>query len=122
MYLSHHYAVDLVAGGLIAGGFFFFAKSHFMPRPQPDKFLRWDYDYVELGEAPESVEDYAYGLADLDRFGHMRGSNDEWTFGSSSSISSGSRSPATEGTGSVWDGETLASDGEKEFESSKGVR
>jgi len=111
-----------VAGGLIAAAFFFYAQTSFIPRPQTDKVLRWDYDYIELGEAPEIGEDYAYGLAELDRFGHTRGSNDEWTVGSSSSISSGSRSPATEDTGSVWDGETLASDGEKELEAFKGVR
>ncbi|KAI9743331.1 MAG: Aureobasidin resistance protein Aur1 [Claussenomyces sp. TS43310] len=122
MYLSHHYAVDLVGGGLIAAAFFYYSKANFLPRQQPDKKLRWDYDYVEVGEAPENMGNYEYGLADLDRFGHARGSSDEWTMGSSSSVSSGSRSPATEDAGSVWDGETLASDGEKDVESFKNVR
>lgn len=112
MYLSHHYAVDLVGGSIIAAIYFYVSKTNFLPRRQPDKLFRWDYDYVERGEAPEDEEkrEYEYGLTDM---GHTAGSADEWTIGSSSSISSGSLSPV-EDAQSMWEGETLTSDGEKE--------
>lgn len=90
MYLSHHYAVDLVAGSLLAGVIFFFAKSRFLPRIQSDKRFRWDYDYVEVGEASS---EYGYGLAGLEG---TSPDSDEWTIGSSSSVSSGSMSPTDE--------------------------
>ncbi|RDL33892.1 uncharacterized protein BP5553_08260 [Venustampulla echinocandica] len=105
MYLSHHYAVDLVGGAFIAAITFYMAKSSFLPRIQMDKTFRWDYDYVEVGDAP-SVGDYEYGLTVLDTDFHT-GSSDEWTAGSSSSFSSGSRSPIDDGQS--WEGETLAS-------------
>lgn len=105
MYLSHHYAVDLVVGGFLAAIVFSIAKSNFLPRMQPDKSFRWEYDYVEIGDAPSGG--YEYGLAILNSdFRHD--SSDEWTVGSSSSISSGSRSPIDENQSS-WEGETLAS-------------
>ena len=107
MYLSHHYAVDLVAGSLLAGIVFYVAKAHFLPRIQPGKMYRWDYDYVEIGDAPSA---YGYGLAGVDEY--HRGETDEWTIGSSSSVSSGSMSP-TEDTHSLWEGETLSSDNER---------
>ncbi|RFU30864.1 Peroxidase, partial [Scytalidium lignicola] len=104
MYLSHHYAVDLVAGGVLAAVAFYIAKGKFLPRVQADKFFRWEYDYVEYGDTPSS--EYAYGLASLDNdFRHD--SSDEWTMGSSSSISSGSRSPIDDNNS--WGGDTLAS-------------
>jgi inositol phosphorylceramide synthase catalytic subunit len=90
MYLSHHYAVDLVGGSLLSGVAFYYAKSKFLPRMQPDKTFRWDYDYVEVGDSPA---EYGYGLAGLDGPGPDA---DEWTVGSSSSISSGSISPTDE--------------------------
>jgi len=90
MYLSHHYAVDLVAGSLLAGIVFFFARSNFLPRLQTGKRYRWDYDFIEIGDAPS---EYGYGLAALD-VSHPE--SDEWTIGSSSSISSGSMSPTEE--------------------------
>ncbi|KIW11593.1 hypothetical protein PV08_10894 [Exophiala spinifera] len=90
MYLSHHYAVDLVAGSMLAGVIFYFAKAKFLPRLQPDKKYRWDYDYVEIGE---EQSDYGYSLAGLNG-GHP--DSDEWTIGSSSSVSSGSLSPVEE--------------------------
>ena len=90
MYLSHHYAVDLVGGSLLAGVVFYYAKSKFLPRMQPDKKLRWDYDYVEIGDSPA---EYGYGRAGLDG---LETDADEWTIGSSSSISSGSLSPTDE--------------------------
>lgn len=82
------------------------AKSNWLPRIQPDKEFRWDYDYIEIGDAPAG---YAYGLADIDMdFHHGTSFGDEWTVGSSSSISSGSISPVDENN-SIWDEETLAS-------------
>ena len=95
MYLSHHYAVDLVAGSMMAGITFYFAKSHFLPRLQPDKRYRWDYDYIEIGE---HQSEYAYGIAGLDG---TSPDSDEWTIGSSSSVSSGSMSPVEESQ-NVW--------------------
>jgi hypothetical protein len=95
MYLSHHYAVDLVAGSLLAGIVYYFAKASFMPRLQPGKTFRWDYDYIEIGEAPTG---YNYGLAHIDNIDL----GDEWTVASSSSISSGSLSPS-EDAHSLWE-------------------
>ncbi|PKX92015.1 phosphatase PAP2 family protein [Aspergillus novofumigatus IBT 16806] len=102
MYLSHHYAVDLVGGGLLATVAFYFAKTRFMPRVQNDKMFRWDYDYVEYGD---SAPDYGYGPASFE--GEFNLDSDEWTVGSSSSISSGSLSPVDDHYS--WEGETLAS-------------
>ena len=106
MYLSHHYAVDLVGGGFMAAIAFYIAKTNFLPRVQMDKMFRWDYDYVEVGDAP--TEGYEYGLTVLQSDDFRHDSSDEWTVGSSSSISSGSRSPVDESQ-SAWEGETLAS-------------
>lgn len=75
---------------------------------QPEKMYRWDYDYTEVGEDP--VEK-GYALADLDAGHHA--DTDEWTIGSSSSISSGSLSPVDESQ-SIWEGETLASHSDTE--------
>ncbi len=101
MYLSHHYAVDLVGGSLLAGVIFFVVKSKFLPRQQLDKMFRWDYDYAEIGDDPSEK---GYALA-----GGEPSPEDaeEWTIGSSSSVSSGSRSPADDGS-SGWEGETVA--------------
>ncbi|KAI9788325.1 MAG: Aureobasidin resistance protein Aur1 [Candelina submexicana] len=111
MYLSHHYAVDLVGGSLLAGVTFFIAKANFLPRLQYDKIFRWDYDYTEVGDAPAG---YSYGLADLDAdFHHPGADSDEWTVGSSTSVSSGSISPVEDGH-SLWEGETLASNSDSE--------
>ncbi|KAF1809325.1 PAP2-domain-containing protein [Eremomyces bilateralis CBS 781.70] len=125
MYLSHHYAVDLVAGGLLAGIAFFITYTYFLPRVQLDKSLRWDYDYVEFGQPSASnlfnTSDYSALLSDRIH----SADSDEWTLGSSSSIagSSRARSPSSpkgslsrsssDGHG-VWDGDTLGSgsDGE----------
>ena len=49
--------------------------------------------------------EYGYALADIDTKGLF--DPDEWTVGSSSSISSGSDSPVDESQ-SLWEGETLA--------------
>jgi membrane-associated phospholipid phosphatase len=102
MYLSHHYAVDLVTGGILAAVAFYFAKARFLPRTQRDKKFRWDYDYIERGNGPDEG---GYDLAHLD--GDVNLDSDEWTVGSSSSISSGSLSPTEDQH--LWEGETLAS-------------
>ena len=109
MYLSHHYAVDLVGGSLYAGVIFYFAKAHFLPRMQADKWFRWDYDYVEFGDAQA---DYSYGLVSID--GELHTDGDAWTIGSSSSISSGSMSPNGE-TQSLYDGETIGAHSDSEL-------
>lgn len=128
MYLSHHYAVDLIGGSLrklklsltsgagltdirvllVAGVVFYVAKAKFLPRRQPGKPFRWDYDYVEFGDIPS---EHNYSLTDLDADFHP--DSDEWTVGSSSSVSSGSISPVDE-CQSLWEGETLASHSDTE--------
>lgn len=108
MYLRHHYAVDLVGGSLLAGVVFYIAKAKFLPRQQPDKMFRWDYDYVEVGEDPSEK---GYALADLQ--GGPHADADDWTVGSSSSYSSGDRSPEDD-QHSNWEGETLASQSDTE--------
>lgn len=117
MYLSHHYAIDLVGGSMLAGICFFSAKAKFLPRLQQGKMFRWDYDYVERGEIQES---YAYGLTELDDdFRNVTSDTDEWSLGSSASFSSGERSPSVglqspiEGS-EGWEGETLASNSDHE--------
>ncbi|KAL9049295.1 MAG: hypothetical protein Q9162_007288 [Coniocarpon cinnabarinum] len=112
MYLSHHYAVDLVGGSLLAGGCFYVAKAKFLPRLQSGKMFRWDYDYVEVGE---NKDEYAYGLGELDdNFRYYMYDSEDWSMGSSSSYSSGNRSPSSlrspiEPDHESWEGETLAS-------------
>lgn len=101
MYLSHHYAVDLVGGSILAAVVFYYAKARFLPRIQADKTFRWDYDYTEVGDAED---EFSYGLMGMD---HMRHGSDEWTVGSSSSVSSGSLSPIDD-RGSSWESERIA--------------
>lgn len=105
MYLSHHYAVDLVGGGLLATIAFTVAKINFLPRIQGGKLFRWEYDFVERGEIETGR--FGYALQALDQ-NHNHDSSYEWTVGTSSSVSSGSRSPVDD-NGSSWEGETLAS-------------
>ncbi|KAL1973142.1 hypothetical protein VTN31DRAFT_6684 [Thermomyces dupontii] len=106
MYLSHHYAVDLVGGGILAAVAFYFAKARFLPRIQPDKQFRWDYDYVEIGNAPDG---YGYDLSHADSDGAP--DSDEWTVGSSSSVSSGSLSPLSPTEDHrLWEGDNHGSD------------
>lgn len=112
LYLQHHYAVDLIAGSLLAGSVFYIAKTKFLARLQPDKEFRWDYDYIEIGSG-SGQERFDYGLYDLDNY---HSEDDEWTIGSSSGISSGCRSPVspTDDIQSVWSSasETLAATSE----------
>ena len=103
MYLSHHYAVDLVAGSMISGVAFYISRANFLPRRQADKWTRWDYDYVEIGEAAAG-EGGSYDLAELGY--RQRVLVDEWSVGSSGvSEEEGSASPAD--SQSLWEGETL---------------
>lgn len=106
MYLSHHYAVDLVGGSLLSGVIFHIVKSKFLPRQQPNKFLRWDYDFVEFGDDPAEK-----GYISLDSGTE---DTDDWTVGSSSSVSSDSRSPIDESDSCSWEGATLASHSDTE--------
>ncbi|PGH21555.1 hypothetical protein AJ80_03115 [Polytolypa hystricis UAMH7299] len=108
MYLSHHYAVDLIGGGLLAAVTFYYAKAKFIPLIQMDKAVRWDYDYVEVGESPSA---HGYDLATLNT--DLQFDSDDWTVGSSSSISSGCLSPVDESQ-STWDGETLGANSDLE--------
>lgn len=117
MYLSHHYAVDLVAGSFIAITMYYIFRR-WMPRLQPGKMFRWDYDYVEYGQ--EFKEPYAYGLADWDDMQPgLHGDSDEWTIASGSSFSGGSRAPSAgmrSPTTEEWEGDTLASSSDNEYQ------
>ena len=91
----------------MSGVVFYVVKAKFLPRLQSDKMFRWDYDYKEVGEDPT---EQGYALADLGNGPH---DTDDWTIGSSSSISSGSISPVDDNN-SLWEGETLASHSDSE--------
>lgn len=91
MYLSHHYAIDLVGGGVIAALFFYAVRARWMPQRQADKFTRWDYDYVEIGARTEVLDEetgnyFSQNLLDLRR----ESSSSSWTMDSAASWSSGS--------------------------------
>jgi membrane-associated phospholipid phosphatase len=103
MYLSHHYAVDLVGGALISTVVYYIARGNYLPRRQLDKKTRWDYDYTEIGDNMANRQDY-----DLAEMGYTneRLSSDEWTVGSSSGISSPTVSPREDGQ-RMWEEETL---------------
>lgn len=113
MYLSHHYAVDLVGGALIAGVYYYISKQNWLPRRQADKFIRWDYDFVEYGEAPQGTEEgqeYGHAMSEVRPGRHGRRSYDAWVFSSSSSMSSASERNDEE---NKWEGDTLASSDEE---------
>lgn len=90
MYLSHHYAVDLVGGSLIAAAIYYTAKTRYLPQQQSDKSSRWQYEYIEVGEQKrvydEEIANNFYGLGLMQR--QRSSDSDEWTVGSSSSYSS----------------------------------
>ncbi|KAK8050824.1 hypothetical protein PG994_012554 [Apiospora phragmitis] len=87
MYLSHHYAVDLVGGSLAAAAIFFTARTRWLPHQQLEKAHRWDYDFVEVGEMKKAAdEEYGYGLGLLER--RETGDSDEWSLSSGSAYSS----------------------------------
>jgi len=114
MYFSHHYAIDLVAGSLLAGVCYFFSRANFLPRPQSDKEFRWDYDYVEVGDPIDGI---SYNMLDIYEEFQPHSDSDDWASGSSSSYSTGGRSPIgahspVDDTQSLWDGDTVGSDTE----------
>lgn len=101
MYLSHHYAIDLVGGGLIAAAFFYTARARWLPRRQAGKATRWAYEYVEIGERNTLTdEEYGqyFGLGLIER--SRSNSSDDWTLQGSSTCgsSNGSLSPTTTDT------------------------
>ncbi|KOS17900.1 Inositol phosphorylceramide synthase catalytic subunit aur1 [Escovopsis weberi] len=91
MYLSHHYAIDLVGGGLIAAAFYYASRARWMPQRQVDKLTRWEYDFIEVGDR-QKVSDEEYGqYFSLGFIEHRRvNSSDGWTLASSSTCSSSS--------------------------------
>lgn len=98
MYLSHHYAVDLVGGGLIAAAFFYTVRARWLPRRQADKITRWDYDYVETGDFADVVDEERGEVFGLGLLRQSSDSSDSWTLGSTSSgwsSGSGTLSPIT---------------------------
>ncbi|KAF2088609.1 PAP2-domain-containing protein [Saccharata proteae CBS 121410] len=118
MYLSHHYAVDLVAGSLLAGSIFFLARSKFLPRLQAEKTTRWDYDFTEFGDPADGN---SHVMTDFYEEFQPASDSDEWTIGSSSAYSSGTRSPSNgprspvdSDVQSLWEGDTLASTSDHE--------
>lgn len=82
---------------------------------------RWDYDFTELGDPQEGQ---GHVMTSFYEEFHPASDSDEWTIGSSSSFSSGARSPSngprspvdSEGYHSMWEGETLASASDHERE------
>jgi hypothetical protein len=68
----------------VASIFFFIARAKFIPRVQPGKTLRWDYDYVEVGEVDMSYTE----LNSVESYYMPGRSDDEWTIGESSSVHS----------------------------------
>jgi membrane-associated phospholipid phosphatase len=94
MYLNHHYAIDLVGGGIMAAVAYYIARSRWLPRPQLDKTTRWEYEYVEYGDRSRATdEESGDGGCGLGLLPRRRGTSDsdEWTLGSSSSFDSLSR-------------------------------
>lgn len=67
---------------------------------------------MEIGEPQDG---FSYGMLDIYEEFHPQSDSDEWTIGSSSSYSSGGRSPSAgsrspiDDTQSLWEGDTLAS-------------
>ncbi|KAI1080875.1 PAP2-domain-containing protein [Whalleya microplaca] len=101
MYLNHHYAVDLLGGGIIAFCIFFVVRKFWLPVPQPDKKYRWEYEFVEVGEKKKVAdEEEGGGYADLSgRPARKRGDYElvddfsiRSSFGLDSGLSSGSSS------------------------------
>ena len=84
---------------------FYVAKANFLPRLQSEKKVRWDYDFIEVGERTS-------GYVQIDGEKAIHTDYEDWTIGSSSSISSGLESPSNESQ--LWEGETLASTSDTE--------
>ncbi|KAI6083527.1 PAP2-domain-containing protein [Hypoxylon rubiginosum] len=98
MYLNHHYAVDLLGGGIIAYTFFWVVRRYWLPRPQAGKTYRWEYEYVEVGRVQKEKvvdEETGYGLVPKRS---VDWTNNEFTVLDSfmhSASSSGSSSPTS---------------------------
>jgi membrane-associated phospholipid phosphatase len=90
MYLSHHYAIDLVGGALLAAAGYYYARAYALPQRQADKMTRWHYEYVERGTSNKIVDEegqyFSLGLIEPQRSDSIDG----WTVASSSSYTSGS--------------------------------
>lgn len=122
MYLSHHYAVDLVGGAIMAIVIFYVARARWIPRRQADKVTRWEYEYVEVGESNDSAFDYHDNYFHAELLSHRRASSSSgltMESGTSWGSSSGTLSPATseattpgafnvgiDSNGQLWDGAT----------------
>jgi membrane-associated phospholipid phosphatase len=108
MYLNHHYAVDLVGGGLIAFATYYIVRCNWLPRPQLDKTFRWEYEYVEIGDRQRRKardEEYgAYGLARLDDL-----DDDSWSKRGSSSFDSARSAGSTSASASASGGSSPGS-------------
>jgi hypothetical protein len=100
----------------VAGVCFFFGRAKFLPRPQADKEFRWDYDYVEIGDPMDGA---GYSMLDIYEEFQPQSDSDDWASGSSSSYSTGGRSPmgahspVDTDAQSLWDGDTVGSDTEQ---------
>ena len=97
----------------VAGVAYFWARAKFLPRVQPDKEFRWDYDFVETGDP----QDIGYSMVDIYEEFTPHSDSEDWPSGSSSSYSTGGRSPVgsrspVDDAQSLWDGETVGSDTE----------
>ncbi|KAI2607836.1 PAP2-domain-containing protein [Hypoxylon sp. NC1633] len=98
MYLNHHYAVDLLGGGIIAYLIFTLVKKFWLPRQQPEKMYRWEYDYVEIGDTKNKAVDEELGYGPILTGKRSIDMADEFTVLDSfmhSASSSGSSSPAS---------------------------
>jgi hypothetical protein len=98
----------------VAGVCYFFSRAKFLPRPQSDKEFRWDYDYVEIGDPMDGA---GYSMLDIYEEFQPHSDSDDWASGSSSSYSTGGRSPIgarspTDDSQSLWEGDTVGSDTE----------
>ncbi|KAJ2901408.1 PAP2 superfamily protein [Zalerion maritima] len=99
MYLSHHYAVDLVGGSFLASICYFYARAYWLPRRQSDKASRWEYEYTEIGESTRSSDEASLPFHNLENAREpRRSSSDEWTLASSSGYSTSSASGSGSGT------------------------
>ena len=49
MYLTHHYFVDLIGGSMLAASCYYVARRYFLPRVDPNKLTRFEYETVTLG-------------------------------------------------------------------------
>ncbi|KAI1479672.1 PAP2-domain-containing protein [Daldinia eschscholtzii] len=99
MYLNHHYAVDLLGGGIIAYSIFAVVRKFWLPRQQPGKMYRWQYEYVEIGATKKNKAlDEELGYGPIGAAKRSSDLSDEFTVLDSfmhSASSSGSSSPTS---------------------------